>query len=364
MVDGAHAPRDAPTSVGSPSGARLVVRLRLALSDPRLIFTAIMLVGIIATVWTLSAFAAERNRDWFTFARAGQRLAAGLSPYVPGTAVSFLYPPAMAAIWAAGMSAPIWLLLKLATLAALVPLLGWRFALPALVLVALQTPLQYDLLMGNVTVFYIGAAVWFRWRRGWTAAAPLGLILAIAAKPAFLPLLVVAVQRRPRDVGRVLVIAAAVAVAALPVVGAGAYIDYVRALVTWAGTSAEWVGGNLGPGRYGLAVPALLLGGATLIVGLLTRDERRAAVLAFGAALLVQPAYGFYYAALLIPAAIDLWDIDHVATLGAVLVAVPLAYVSPALSGIVFILAALSWPNRPTRNSFGVEPSTSAGCCE
>jgi hypothetical protein len=132
-------------------------------------------------------------------------------------------------------------------------------------------------------------------------------------------------------------------VLSVPLIGAGPYVDYIHSLLSWASESAEWVQGNLGPGRYGLGGPALMVGVGVVVVALFQTCEERAVVLALGAAALVQPAYGFYYAALLIPAALELWRVDRLATLLASLLGMFLAFVSPALTGLVFSLAAIPW---------------------
>jgi hypothetical protein len=339
MADRQLTPKNTRRFIGRMTRTTLLPRLRSAAHEPALIFWGLLLAGIIEVLWTIPTFSIETNRDWFIWVASGRRVVAGLSPY---GAFGYLYPPAMAVLWAAGMSPTVWLFLKMVALVALIPALGIRFGTAVALVVMVQTPLDYDLLMGNVTTFYVAAAIWFGRRSGWGGAAPLGLLLALALKPAFVPLLIVTARWQSRDVTRVAIVFLAATALTIPVTGLSAFYDYARTLATWAESSAAWVGGNLGPGRYGFALPALILGLSTLLVALLCRDRHRAAVFALGAALLIQPAYGFYYAALLIPAALELWELDRTATFTAVLLAVPLAYISPALSGIVFILAASS----------------------
>jgi len=323
------------------------------MADPRLVFAAIAIAGLIQTAWVLSTFAAEANRDWWVFAAGGARIAGGESPYDPGP---FIYPPGMALLWSGPMTDSIWALLKLGTLALFVPMLGWTLGAAVLALTVLQPPLQYDFLMGNVTVFYVAAIIWFRRRHGWSGAIPLGIVLALAVKPLILPLLVVETRWRVKDVARVAAISVAVAAATLPVVGVTPYVEYAGSLLAWAGASAVWVDGNLGPGRYGLGGPALVIGIVVVLLAFVADSEERAVVLALGASVLIQPAYGFYYAALLIPAALELWRVDRIAALWASLLGTPLAFVSPALSGIAFVVAAIPWGQLRTRRGARLTP--------
>lgn len=296
--------------------------------------------GLIATSWVAPTFAIEANRDWWIFAAGGASVGRGESPYVPGP---FIYPPAMAWLWSVPMTSIAWLALKLASLALLVPVLGVVTGLVVIVLSLLQPALQYDLLMGNVTVFYVVAIIWFRRRPGWLGAVPLGVILALAVKPMIIPLLIVEARWRPWDIARIVAVSSVIVALTVPLIGVGPYVDYVRSLLAWAGESTAWVQGNLGPGRYGLVVPALVVGLIVVGIALLQESEERAVVLALGAAVLVQPAYGFYYAALLIPAALELWRIDRLAALSASLLGMLVAFISPALTGLVFVIAGIPW---------------------
>ena len=51
----------------------------------------------------------------------------------------------------------------------------------------LWPPNLHDLVLGNVMALYVGALSVVVARRGWLGAAPLGIVLALAAKPAILP---------------------------------------------------------------------------------------------------------------------------------------------------------------------------------
>ncbi len=189
---------------------------------------------------------------------------------------------------------------------------------------------------------YVGALSVVIARRGWLGAAPLGIVLALAAKPAILPFAIWLLLTRPRDALRVAVVAlAACAVVAL-MFGPGRFVEYLEALPRMT-TLATSFTGNVGlvtlspvAGLVGIVAAVVLAIGAALRL-----DARRGAAVALAAMLLAQPTIGFNYAGLLYPALVLLWGADRpIGTLAFVLAA-PLILVSPVAAALVVIAFAV-----------------------
>jgi hypothetical protein len=317
----------------------------------RLAFAIVFTLSAIMAAGSLPLLSLEQDRDWHTFQAAAERLLAGLSPSFDGGTVGSLYPPAMALLWAAGVTGMAWLLLGLVCAGA-VSVMGRGIERPAIALLALlQVPVLYDLLLGNVMTMYAGAIAWVLVVPGCWGAIPFGLLLAIAAKPAILPFVVVLLIVR-RGVGlRTLGVAVAVSAAVLLILGPGPYVDYARALLAGPGFLSTWVTGNLGLARLGL-LPAAL--GIVVGIGLSVLGVRRlvpelALAVALGAALLVQSTLGWSYGTLLIPAVILLWRVDRLGALAAaVATIVATNALSPVVGGLFVIGFAFAVPFEQT----------------
>jgi hypothetical protein len=182
-------------------------------------------------------------------------------------------------------------------------------------------------------------------RPGWLGASPLGVVCAIALKPAIGPYLLWLAIKRPRDFLHTLAVGLAVSVLVVVLIGPGRYIEYLVALPQMS------VLVGLPSGNAGLSAisPAVAIVGvvvaylATAWAGL-RLDVGRGAAIAVAACLLAQPSIGLNYAGLLLPAVVVLWSVDRVAGFVAI-IAVPLvAVVSPPIASLVVIGLAVLRP--------------------
>ena len=129
------------------------------------VFAAVAAVVGLALIFTWPVIGAEQGRDWVAYAQAAQRLRVGGPLYTwvlsdPAQGL-YLYPPPLAALWAAGLGPVGLMLAKLAAILGLAPLgaalvgpaaprrrIASAIALTALGLAA--APVVYDLVLGNV----------------------------------------------------------------------------------------------------------------------------------------------------------------------------------------------------------------------
>jgi hypothetical protein len=358
-------------SGGSPPGStvtetsreRLWRRLGQRLDNRLLAFSLVALYGILA-VGSLPVLLLEQNRDWETFALAGRNLKAGAPLYFDATGeLTNLYPPAMALLWTLPLSGPAWFALAAATIAVIGVLARGRERLLVVGLVAMLPPLHYDLLTGNVTTFYVAALALVLARPGWLGAAPLGIVLAIAAKPALVPFVILLALSRPGIALRVATVTLLVTGLAVLIAGVDRHLEYAAALLDSQRQFAAWTTGNVGLARLGpLAVAMGLAGGlaATLAAARFVRWEHAVAI-ALGAGALTQPTLGFYYAALLVPGVVLMWRVDRVAAALAALSLPVLSILSPVVGGMVLItLAAISPLARRVSNPADVRAASSA----
>ncbi len=321
---------------------------------PGLVAIAGILLAI--TFVALPVLLREQTRDWIAYEQAAQRLDAGEPLYVWELATEddeyYLYPPGMAAAWAVGGSPELLLLVKVVSLLAagfLAPLVvrdPSRLWLGAAAIAAgslLWAPNLYDLILGNVMALYVGALSVVIARRGWLGAVPLAIVLALAAKPAIVPFAIWLVLTRPRDAGRVVVVALAVSAAVAVLYGPGRYLEYLEALPRTS-TLATSFTGNVG--LITISPLAALVGIVTAIVlavgAGLRLDVRRGAAIALAAMLLAQPTIGFNYAGLLYPALVLLWGAGRPVGTIAFVLAAPLMLVSSVGAALVVIVLALA----------------------
>jgi hypothetical protein len=322
-------------------------RLALMLS---LTLLAILAIGLLPTILQ------EGTRDWIAYQQAADRLVRGdpLYTFVLATPDDeyYLYPPLMAAVWAAIGSPEGLFLVKLIALSG-VGALAWQ-VLPtgaqrerAVVAVSfaaaafIAPPDLHDLVLGNVMAFYVGAVAVSLAASGWLGALPLGLVCALALKPAIGPFLLWLLIRRRGDFGRVLVVGLAASIACALFIGPGRYVEYIVALPQMSVLS-DLPSGNVGLSHLSRALGLVGVAAAYLltVAGALGADRWRSAAIAIAAGLLAQPALGFNYAGLLLPAVVSLWLGDRPAGLIAC-VAVPIvAVLSPPLAALIVILLA------------------------
>ena len=196
---------------------------------------------------------------------------------------------------------------------------------------------------------YVGAVSVAVARRGWTGAVPLGLVLALAAKPAVVPFLIWLVLRYPRDAGRVVLVAAAASLAVAAAIGPGRYLEYLAALPQMTTVARDFTG-NVGLVTVSPIAAYVGIGVAWVVAALAgwRLDLRRGAAIAIAAMVLAQPTIGFNYAGLLLPAMALLWGRDRIAGTAAFVIGVPVMLVAPwAAAGLVIGLAFLSWWRAP-----------------
>jgi hypothetical protein len=331
---------------------------------------AILLVAIVLALidWVaIPVLLQEGATDWRAYEGGAQALAAGTSPYAwtanddirALTAYPYIYPPPLAAIWGLGMTASLFLGLKIASIFAVgafaVPqsrIGGERLAAgAALVLFALASPpVVHDLVLGNVMSLYLAAvALAFALPRNRVAAVPLGILCAIALKPAILPVLIWMLLRNRAQFFAAFIGGTATTALFAVLVGPSVYVEYLRALPRLGGL-AQPFSGNVGLSSIsiGLALVAIPVALAACIWAARALEFRAGAVFAVAMTQFVQPAIGLNYASLLIPGVILLWFVNRRAALvmGMSLPAVVL--ISPPLAGLLLGGAALlaGWRRR------------------
>ena len=334
------------TAAASPAAVR-----RSPLTDGRLALVGGLALLAILAVGLAPTILREQTRDWIAYEQAADRLTAGEALYVFELATPddeyYLYPPPTAAIWAAAGSPEALLVVKVLALVAVSSLMvvvaprasrrdRWIAAAALAAAALIAAPDLHDLVLGNVMALYVGAVAVSVARPGWLGATPLGVVCAVALKPAIGPYLLWLAIRRPRDAARTLAVGLAVSAAFAVVVGPGRYVEYLAALPRMS------VLVGLPSGNVGLATvsPAVALAGvafayaATVWAGL-RLDPRRGAAIAIAGCLLAQPSIGFNYAGLLIPAVVVLWSADRAAGFIAVLAAPIVAVVSPPVASLL-----------------------------
>lgn len=350
----------------SDDPARPLARVLGVMGDGRLAATTGLGIVVVLAAVTLPVLLQEGTRDWTIYAHAAERLRTGEPLYLFQQSAAreayFLYPPLMALVWPLIGSPEALLVLKLvvlvgvASLARLLPTSGRRFEGAMLgggiyAAALLVVPDIHDAVLGNVMLLYVGTLAWSLTQRGWSGASPLGVVLAVAAKPAVVPYLIWLLVRRPGDAARVVAVAAAVTIAAAIVVGPGQYAEYLRALPAMSAL-LQLQGGNAGLSSISTAAVAAgaIVGLAVTVWSAVRLDPMRAAAVAIASSLLVQPTIGLNYGGLLLPAVVCLWASDRVAGFVAVVVVPVAVLVSPPLAAIVVIaLSALPLGDRRAR---------------
>jgi hypothetical protein len=328
---------------------------RIAREGRMAILIGLTVLGVLA-VGLLPTILAEGTRDWIAYQQAADRLAAGQPLYVFVLATPddeyYLYPPLGAALWRLAGSPEALLVLKIAALclcgalalvAAPVAIRRDRLIIGAcIVAAALVAPADiHDLILANVMALYVGAVALSLSRPGWLGASALGIVCAAALKPVIGPYLLWLLIRRRSDFGRVAAVGIVASVACALVIGPQRYVEYLTALPRMS-VLTDLPSGNAGLSRFSREIA--LVGVATAYIVTVLASLRltpwRSAAVAIGAGLLAQPALGFNYAGLLLPAVVSLWAADRPAGLAAIGFTPILALVSPPLAGAFVIAAA------------------------
>jgi hypothetical protein len=344
-----------------------VANLRRAAQDPRLAALAAGLVLVVVAVGFSPIILREGTQDWIAYEQAAQRLETGAPLYdfelESDDQEYFLYPPMMAAAWALVGSPGLLLVVKLVALLGIGGLASLvfppdrrRIALGgALVLAAIGwPPTLHDLVLGNVMALYAGAIPIAFIARGWRAALPLGLVLALAAKPTVGPLLLWLLLRRT-DVGlRVLVVAASASAVTAVAIGIPRYVEYLAALPSMTVLARPFTG-NLGLVAISpeASLVGLVVAYVAAVVAATRFGERPGFVVAVGAMLLAQGTLGLNYAAVLLPSLVVLWIADRTAGLLTWIGAAVLLFVGPVPAAVATMTGGLAAGLRHPR---GAEP--------
>jgi hypothetical protein len=319
------------------------------------ILIGLTVVGVLA-IGLLPTILGEGTRDWIAYQQAADRLAADQPLYVFTLATPddeyYLYPPLGAALWRLAGSPEALIVVKIAMLClcgalatVLAPSVGRRgqIVIGALIVVAaVIAPSDiHDLILANVMAFYVGAVALSVARPGWIGATPLGLVCAAALKPIIGPYVLWLLIRRRADFWRVATVGIVASLACALFVGPGRYIEYLTALPQMSVLS-DLPSGNAGLSRFSreVALVGLVLSYLVTVFASMRLSVWRSAAVAIAAGLLAQPALGFNYAGLLLPAVLALWVVDRPAGFVAIAVAPILAVVSPPLAGVFVIAAA------------------------
>jgi hypothetical protein len=335
----------------------------------------LLVAGIVlaAAFVALPVLLKEETRDWIAYEQAAARLDTGQPLYVWHLATEddeyYLYPPGMAAVWAAAGSPELLIVAKVVALLAvgsLAPLVVEDPSKRRLAAALLATgaviwpPNLYDIVLGNVMALYVGATAVVIARRGWLGASPLGVVLALAAKPAIVPFMIWLAIRHPRDAARVIAAAVAVSAVIAIAIGPGRYVEYLQALPQMTTVASSFTG-NVGLVTLSplVAWVGLIAAWAIAAFAGFRIDERRGAAIALAAILLAQPTIGFNYAGVLFPAMALLWARDRQLGTIAFVAGSLVVLVAPVAAAVLVIaLAIASWIRSPGSGPAPVPPST------
>ncbi len=320
----------------------------------------LLVVGmvIVAAIVATPVLLREGTRDWTAYEQAADRVATGEPLYVWDLATPddeyYLYPPGMAAAWSVIGSPELLLVVKVVALlgvGVLAPMVvadprrHWVSAALIATGALIWPPNLHDLVLGNVMTLYVGAVAIAVARRGWLGAVPLGIVLALAAKPAAVPFLLWLAVARPHDAARTVGVAIIGSAVAAMIVGPASYVAYVLALPHMTALATSFTG-NLGLVTLS---PTVALVGMVVAWGLalgaaLRIDVQRGAVIAIAAMLLAQPTIGFNYAGLLYPALVLLWGRDRLVGSVAFVACSLVVLIAPVAAATLTIgLAVASW---------------------
>jgi len=294
---------------------------------------ALGVAGVLALLALQPFFSTTRGYgyDLQAYVAAAQRVAAGGTPYQPetlggpfspGPAGLYLYPPPLAALLAPFSGLPFeviaagWWILRVGALAgacALLPVPAWIRGV-LLGVAAISYPVLIDLNLGNVSLIVLLLTV-CAWRWLDRPAGSIAVAGALALRPTLVVLPLWSLLRRQwRAVAWTVGAGLALILLTLPLVGLGAYGDYLTVLRNLSGLTGVERNVDLGSAALLLGLPdwvaqlALLAGYAlaVLAIGLgLRRDRDTGFVVTVMASLLLAPLLWVHYlVALLLPAAL------------------------------------------------------------
>ena len=254
-----------------------------------LIIATALGIATLATWWPL----AWMNLDGDRMVSASKIYLNGGDPYsLPG----YLYSPFAPILTAPLAIAPFGLGVLFLIKVELVAGYTWRLFGPlAAVAVLLSPPISSDLLLGNVNLVLIAAAVWAVSSDRFVSGAALGILLAAFPKPMFLPILLwMAMYRRHATIGVLAGLAVSSAIGAA-LAGPSAYLGYAELLLRGGGVTSHFVGNaglTFNDPTAGFVVGLAAL--AAFLWSLSTRDPPTSLMIAAAAGMLVgtyQPLY-------------------------------------------------------------------------
>ena len=333
-----------------------------ALASPALaLVVAAIVIGLLDVV-AVPVLLREQATDWRAYEGAAELLARGeplygwtVDPDIRATTdYPYIYPPPLAAIWGWGLTPMVFAALKVASLTALVAFVGVATTRRpigglavaggvSLALLTVATPgVVHALILGNVMTLYVAATalVLALPRQAW-AGAPLGILVAVALKPAIVPVLVWMLLRRRGQFLAALVGGLVTTAIFAAIVGVGPFIDYLLALPKLGGLAQPFTG-NLGLSAISLGLAVVAIPASILYVTVVTRflDPWASAAVAVGMTFLAQPTLGLNYAGLLVPGVVALWLVRREAAVVLAALLPIVAIVSPPLAGVVLAVTA------------------------
>jgi hypothetical protein len=354
------APATAPAS-GRIGGLRAAARsLAEHAATPTQIRLAIVAVATFQIVISAAVASVIAPHVWLMDAARGVDAAHALASGTFGIDRGYLYSPLaalliLATTWIpAGVAGGAWLVARFGVLLAGIghETRGLAMADRALIAIAATAflPTVHDLMLGNVSILLAGAVALVAWSPDRVRTGiPLGLALAIAPKPALIPILVWMLVFRRQALAGSLGTAVAATLGALAVVGTGPYLAWIEVL-----RNPQYLAGPQG-GNFALTgffpMPvAFGLGALAVAAGLLAlrRGETPGLLAALAVGLLVAPytlAYGAVFLLLAVrplAGALPPWLVLLAAIAAPLLVIVFL----PGLAGTLLAAAVLVRPWR------------------
>lgn len=308
-------------------------------------------LGAIASWWPL----AWLNLDGDRMLEASRAFLGGGDPYA---VAGYLYSPFAPILTAPLTVVPIGLALLLLVKVELVAGYAWlRFGpLLALALV-LAPPITSDLVLGNVNLLLVGAAMWAINRDRLLPGAVFGVLFAAFPKPMFLPLLLwLVIFRRRSAVGWLTGLTLSSAVGML-IAGPGLYVEFISLLLRGGDVGAHFLG-NAGL-SFASPVAGLVVGLAALGVflwSLRARDPAMSLVAAAVAGVLAGTYQPLYSAELLL-GVLPVYAALHPARAPLVLAAAIGSVVSLPIAAVAALAVALV----PTPQLVALRDRVSAG---
>jgi hypothetical protein len=269
--------------------------------------------------------------DFAAYDLAARRLAAGQPLYPPGIAEAYnagayanlyLYAPPLAValipltVLSSAVAADAWFFARIALLVAGCAILPVRreVRIATFGIAALSFPVLYDLNLGNlsIVIFALSALIW---RERDRPLASIALAAILTVRYGFAIVLVGwLVRRRFQAIGWTIAAGLVIALATLPIVGVGGWLDYMTNLRSLRDISTGPHNLTLGSTALALGLsadlrPVLVLAGialslVTTVFAALRRDAETALVVSLAAAILFAPFFHPHYLVeLLIPAA-------------------------------------------------------------